>query len=713
MNTLETIKMNAFTVLRWPMPDSLRHFCPVSIKILKFEKRDVICISFGSRILIYDNVELCKFQNGNDSPEHVYLLSVEGTIVDILQLGEVVGVFNRLGLYILKSKDKSAMPSPVKGIDSTQQMESLELKLHMKMHQVLALGALNSGFVLVKKKSGKLYVDVYKSGLRMVPVEKKFSVQLPQFVHNDVSCILTSVLFEELDPILGSLLVEDIALIKSQVIFVGLGCGQVYCIPVVMESKILPSPKILYSSTQSIKQIVCLKDEQTQLYSHMGVFLEGSIMLHITSFMQKLKYHMIYLPASVETYCLVKDGIIVADGIDLSYSKLCMNNERKITLENKIIGVKGICAVCPVPNSEFILAITHYLTLYCICPGTVISHDRSKNFSIPPSVMGNIDNEMQHLARLKEQIILEEKVMEAISISMRDNLLQNTFTVQVQVHRMNQNNICMYKFDIVLKNTTEQDYSPDMWSLHVCLKADTLEVAETSKLEQKIRKGINIKTSITADIPVSAFTIDISCTLVAKFSEDNERDNSSWAVIPIGSLSLDISYFFFPLPISNKNNVAEDLSKIAQNYMEKDKSVEWKQVTESSEYTYLCRLLNEKATPIDIWTAVVKNSRHNFTDVHTGRELDIYVSSHLIKMTLNENCRVMLIKCSNLEVLHHVKNSLLHLLKEINPQNFVHISRDLLTKAQEMKENLPLVGEDLQLLKQEWRDTVAKHLPFI
>ncbi|KAJ9597052.1 hypothetical protein L9F63_027057, partial [Diploptera punctata] len=92
---------------------------------------------------------------------------------------------------------------------------------------------------------------------------------------------------------------------------------------------------------------------------------------------------MVYLPGSVESYCLVKEGIIVADGIDLWYSKLCSSSERKITLENRMIGIKGVCAVCSVHNSELILAITVYFTLYCVCPGTVTTDKRDKHFSVP------------------------------------------------------------------------------------------------------------------------------------------------------------------------------------------------------------------------------------------------------------------------------------------------------------------------------------------
>jgi hypothetical protein len=36
------------------------------------------------------------------------------------------------------------------------------------------------GFALVKKKHGKLFIDVYKCGSRMNQTEKKFSAQLPE-----------------------------------------------------------------------------------------------------------------------------------------------------------------------------------------------------------------------------------------------------------------------------------------------------------------------------------------------------------------------------------------------------------------------------------------------------------------------------------------------------------------------------------------------------
>ena len=100
-----------------------------------------------------------------------------------------------------------------------------------------------------------------------------------------------------------------------------------------------------------------ISDEKSKLCTQMGIFFEGSPMVHITTFMQKLYYQVIYLPASVETYCLAYQGIILADDVDLWYSKFCMNN-KKIMLENRKIGVKGICAICPIPNSEHILGIT-------------------------------------------------------------------------------------------------------------------------------------------------------------------------------------------------------------------------------------------------------------------------------------------------------------------------------------------------------------------
>jgi hypothetical protein len=56
-----------------------------------------------------------------------------------------------------------------------------------------------------------------------------------------------------------------------------------------------------------------------------------------------------------------------------------------------------------------------------------------ENFTVPPSIMADVDRKMQHLTRLKQQMAVEEKLLEAISICKRDKLLQNTFTLSVQV----------------------------------------------------------------------------------------------------------------------------------------------------------------------------------------------------------------------------------------------------------------------------------------
>ena len=67
--------MSSFKVLSWPMLDSMRNFCPVGIKVLQFQRRDIICVWFDSSILIYYNVELDQLQNENNPPEHVYVSS--------------------------------------------------------------------------------------------------------------------------------------------------------------------------------------------------------------------------------------------------------------------------------------------------------------------------------------------------------------------------------------------------------------------------------------------------------------------------------------------------------------------------------------------------------------------------------------------------------------------------------------------------------------
>ena len=62
-----------------------------------------------------------------------------------------------------------------------------------------------------------------------------------------------------------------------------------------------------------------------------------------------------------------------------------------------------------------------------------MSASQQKNFILPSNIMADMDMKLQHLTRIKQEIALEEKMLEAISITKRDKLLQNTFTLSVQV----------------------------------------------------------------------------------------------------------------------------------------------------------------------------------------------------------------------------------------------------------------------------------------
>lgn len=62
-----------------------------------------------------------------------------------------------------------------------------------------------------------------------------------------------------------------------------------------------------------------------------------------------------------------------------------------------------------------------------------MSASQQKNFILPPNIMADMDTKLQHLTRLKQEIAVEERMLEAISITKRDKLIQNTFTLTVQV----------------------------------------------------------------------------------------------------------------------------------------------------------------------------------------------------------------------------------------------------------------------------------------
>jgi hypothetical protein len=174
-----------------------------------------------------------------------------------------------------------------------------------------------------------------------------------------------------------------------------------------------------------------------------------------------------------------------------------------------------------------------------------------------------------------------------------------------------------YAFEIHLKNNEDQDFCPETWSLHVSITTERMKVNQISKLEQRVRKGVSLKTLITARIPEPFSPIQVCCTLVAKVSEDSDTESTFWAVVPVAITTLDASYFFFPFSQSNKNSLSEDLLKIGHSHMgENMKRLESQENTEPCQHMYEFRLLTEWATPSDIWAAITKNCRHLFTEVN-------------------------------------------------------------------------------------------------
>jgi hypothetical protein len=167
-----------------------------------------------------------------------------------------------------------------------------------------------------------------------------------------------------------------------------------------------------------------------------------------------------------------------------------------------------------------------------------------------------------------------------------------------------------------LKNIEDQYYSPEFWLLHVSITTEGMSVNQTSKLEQRVRKGVSLKTFITASIPEPFSLIEVSCNLVTKIPEGNETEATLWAAIPVAATTLDVSYFLSPISKSTKSSLSEDLLKIAHSHVgENMKQLESEQSTEPGQNTYEFRLLREWGTPSDVWSAVIKNSRHLFTEV--------------------------------------------------------------------------------------------------
>lgn len=69
--------------------------------------------------------------------------------------------------------------------------------------------------------------------------------------------------------------------------------------------------------------------------------------------------------------------------------------------------------------------------------------------------------------------------------------------------------------------------------------------------------------------------------------------------------------------------------------------------------------------------------------VPMGRELQVYVGCHCIKLLLNADCNIMQLRCEDMDVLHHIKSSLAQLLTgDRKYKRPVLINRTILSMAQ-------------------------------
>lgn len=143
-----------------------------------------------------------------------------------------------------------------------------------------------------------------------------------------------------------------------------------------------------------------------------------------------------------------------------------------------------------------------------------------------------------------------------------------------------------------------------------------MSVNHTSKLEHRVRKGVSLKTFITASIPEPFSLIEVSCNLVTKIPEGSEMEAMLWAAIPVAAATLDVSYFLSPIYKSTRSLLSEDLLKIAHSHVGENMTrLESEQNTEPAQHMYEFRLLRKWATPSDVWSAVTKNSKHLFAEV--------------------------------------------------------------------------------------------------
>lgn len=151
---------------------------------------------------------------------------------------------------------------------------------------------------------------------------------------------------------------------------------------------------------------------------------------------------------------------------------------------------------------------------------------------------------LKKLEYAKQEINVENQVVEALSLITRSRFLQKLFIISVKIDDCikKTNADEKYLLKISISNCSDYEFSSALWHLQFVLRENEYSTIQNVTFCQTFKKGADINTEMWAHVSNPTNTLSLDCYLVYELPP-LDHINFPWVLLYFHSVELDVSHF--------------------------------------------------------------------------------------------------------------------------------------------------------------------------
>ncbi|XP_046393865.1 uncharacterized protein LOC124161539 [Ischnura elegans] len=419
---------------------------------------------------------------------------------------------------------------------------------------VITINATSNGFLLITENGELMAFSITRLENGKSKLSLRMIRKIPGCTVNNSPCI-TVFNPQDIHTSLTSLLFKDIALLKCDIVFIGLYNGDVYWLPLV-ENEGDSKFNLLHHSPSPIANIALASDGKVDKINLILILSSNGSLAVVDQMEKQLKFRVHYLPGSIACSSMAGPcDMFHSDGLNLWRSEISSGPEGSVNIRTQLLHIKGAVDLAYDSRSlETIVGCRHCI-LYKIEPSSPVTSDgsdvlasTSETITEIESLMHEWHNTTEELNLMKEKIAAENKLLQEISTAVRGTLLRDMIKLKAEV---SDDFPFALKNNVALKvlNESPQEFSNEFWLFHIQVNSGEWNFSVTEHLESSFKPNntmIFIVPITTANLKYPV-TVDCSLVLSVPMGDSSKDSGRQLHEVPLQRISLDITDFLSPI----------------------------------------------------------------------------------------------------------------------------------------------------------------------